>query len=101
MRSRDNSQVSLVCIARCFESDDTATTPTPRLSNSSFKIKLERSFDPAAGQVDLFPQEITRVFLNLISNGFYAAMKRKGEMRDGYEPTLASATRALGHRIEI
>jgi two-component system NtrC family sensor kinase len=72
-----------------------------RAENQEFKIKLERSFDPAAGQVDLFPQEITRVFLNLISNGFYAAMKRKAEMRDGYEPTLAAVTRNLGDRVEI
>ena len=72
-----------------------------RAENQEFKIKLERSFDPAAGQVDLFPQEITRVFLNVISNGFYAAMKRKTEMGDGYEPTLAAATRDLGDRVEI
>jgi signal transduction histidine kinase len=72
-----------------------------RAENQEFKIKLERSFDPAAGKVDLFPQEITRVLLNLISNGFYAAMKRKAEMRDGYEPTLAAATRDLGDRVEI
>jgi two-component system NtrC family sensor kinase len=72
-----------------------------RAENQEFKIKLERSFDPAAGQVDLFPQEITRVLLNLISNGFYAAMKRKAEMRDGYEPALAAATRDLGDRVEI
>jgi signal transduction histidine kinase len=39
--------------------------------------------------------------LNLISNGFYAAMKRKAEMIDGYEPTLAAATRDLGERVEI
>jgi two-component system, NtrC family, sensor kinase len=72
-----------------------------RAENQEFKIKLERSFDPAAGQVDLFPQEITRVLLNLISNGFYAAMKRKAEMRAGYEPALAAATRDLGDRVEI
>jgi two-component system NtrC family sensor kinase len=57
-----------------------------RAENHEFKIRLERSFDPAAGQVDLFPQEITRVFLNLISNGFYAAMKRKAEMRRDQGP---------------
>jgi two-component system NtrC family sensor kinase len=39
-------------------------------------VRLGDLPDPAAGQVDLFPQEITRVLLNLISNGFYAAMKR-------------------------
>ena len=72
-----------------------------RAEKQGFQIRLERNFDPAAGQVDLFPQEITRVFLNLISNGFYAATKRKAEMRDGYEPTLAAATRDLGDRVEI
>jgi two-component system, NtrC family, sensor kinase len=73
-----------------------------RAENQEFKIRLERSFDPAAGQVELLPQEITRVLLNLISNGFYAAMKRKGEARvNGYEPLLAAQTRNLGDRVEI
>jgi two-component system NtrC family sensor kinase len=72
-----------------------------RAENQEFKIRLERSFDPAAGQIDLFPQEMARVLLNLISNGFYAAMKRKAEMKDGYEPTLAAATRDLGDSVEI
>ncbi len=72
-----------------------------RAESQEFKIRLDQDFDPAAGQVDLFPQEITRVLLNLISNGFYAAMKRKAEMRDGYEPALAAATRDLGDRVEI
>jgi signal transduction histidine kinase len=72
-----------------------------RAEKSGFNITLERSFDPAAGVVDLFPQEITRVLLNLISNGFYAAMKRKGQSADGYEPTLWVSTRSLGDRVEI
>jgi two-component system, NtrC family, sensor kinase len=72
-----------------------------RAEKQGFQIRLERNFDPAAGQVDLFPQEITRVLLNLISNGFYAATKRRREMGDGYEPTLAAATRDLGDRVEI
>ena len=62
-----------------------------RAEKQGFNITLERSFDPAAGQVDLFPQEITRVLLNLISNGFYAATKRKAQSsRGGYEPKLAA-----------
>ena len=43
-----------------------------RAEKQGFNITLEKSFDPAAGEVDLYPQEITRVLLNLISNGFYA-----------------------------
>src|SRR5262249_40567043 len=63
---------------------------------------MERSLDPAAGQVDVYPQEITRALLNLISNGFYAATKRKEQGdSDGYEPTLTASTKNLGDRVEI
>ena len=73
-----------------------------RAEKQGFNITLEKLFDPAAGEVDLFPQEITRVLLNLISNGFYAATKRKAEANGGdYEPTLAAATKSLGDSVEI
>ena len=73
-----------------------------RAEKQGFNITLERSFDPTAGEVDVFPQEITRVLLNLISNGFYAATKRKAEANGGnYEPTLAAATKNLGDSVEI
>jgi two-component system NtrC family sensor kinase len=72
-----------------------------RAEKQEFDIRLERSFDPAAGVVELFPQEITRVLLNLIANGVYAATKRKAEMRDGFEPTLSAATGDLGDCVEI
>jgi signal transduction histidine kinase len=73
-----------------------------RAEKQGFNITLEKSFDPAAGEVDLFPQEITRVLLNLISNGFYAATKRKTEGNGAeYEPTLAAATKNLGDTVEI
>jgi signal transduction histidine kinase len=72
-----------------------------RAEKQGFNITLNRSFDPTAGEVDLFPQEITRVLLNVISNGFYAATKRKDQSGDGFEPTLAAATKNLGDRVEI
>jgi signal transduction histidine kinase len=72
-----------------------------RAEKQGFNITLERSLDPAAGQADCFPQEITRVLLNLISNGFYAATKRKAQVNGGYEPTLTAATKNLGDRVEI
>src|SRR6266487_2243403 len=73
-----------------------------RAEKQGFNITLQRAFDPAAGEVDLFPQEITRVLLNLISNGFYAATKREAEASGGdYKPTLAAVTRDLGDRVEI
>jgi signal transduction histidine kinase len=73
-----------------------------RAEKPGFNITLKRSFDPNAGEIDVFPQEITRVLLNLISNGFYAATKRKAQVDgDGYEPSLAAATRNLGDSVEI
>jgi signal transduction histidine kinase len=63
---------------------------------------MERSLDPAAGQVDVYPQEITRALLNLISNGFYAATKRKEQNdSEGYEPSLTASTKSLGDRVEV
>src|SRR5262249_29449555 len=73
-----------------------------RAENQSFKINIERSLDPAAGEIDVFPQQITRALLNLISNGFYAATKRKDlDNSDGYEPTLTATTKNLGDKVEI
>src|SRR6202140_2728057 len=73
-----------------------------RAEKQGFNITLESSFDPTAGEADVFPQEITRVLLNLISNGFYAATKRKAHADDNrYEPTLAAATKNLGNSVEI
>ena len=73
-----------------------------RAAKQGFNITLEQSLDPAAGKVDVFPQEIIRVLLNLISNGFYAATKRKAEANsDAYEPTLTASTKDLGDSVEI
>jgi two-component system, NtrC family, sensor kinase len=73
-----------------------------RAEKQGFNITLKRSFDPNAGEVDVFPQEITRVLLNLISNGFYAATKRKVLAgSDEYEPTLLASTKNLGDKVEI
>jgi len=73
-----------------------------RAETQGFNVKLERSFDPAAGEIDVFPQEITRVLLNLISNGFYAATKRQGqESGSGFEPTITAVTKSLGDHVEI
>ncbi|NUR14454.1 MAG: GAF domain-containing protein, partial [Bradyrhizobium sp.] len=73
-----------------------------RAEKPQFDVSLKREFDPEAGLVDAFPQEITRVLLNLIANGLYAVAKRKAE--DGtreYEPALVAQTRDRGADVEI
>jgi len=73
-----------------------------RAERQGFNITIEKTLDPEAGEVDMFPQEITRVFLNLISNGFYAAAKRKTDANGSeYEPILSVTTRNLGDRVEV
>jgi signal transduction histidine kinase len=72
-----------------------------RAEKPGFNITLQRNLDPAAGMIDAYPQEITRVFLNLISNGFYAATKRKEEEDGSFEPSLSATTVSIGSRVEI
>jgi len=73
-----------------------------RAEKAGFNITVEHDLDPDAGAVDLYPQEITRALLNLISNGFYAATRRKAETGDEtFEPVLSAGTRNLGKTVEI
>ena len=73
-----------------------------RAESSDFNITLEQDLDPDAGAVEVYPQELTRALLNLISNGFYAAVRRK---MDGggvtFEPVLRAATKNAGEAVEI
>ena len=73
-----------------------------RAEKSGFEITLQRDFDANAGAAELFPQEISRALLNLLSNGFYAATKRKAENGGaGAEPTVLATTKSLGSSVEI
>jgi len=67
-----------------------------RANDPSFNITLERVFDDALAPIDVVPQDLTRVFLNLIGNGFYAAAKKNGS-----RPVLKVMTRDLGEAVEI
>jgi signal transduction histidine kinase len=73
-----------------------------RAEKPGFTITLKHDLDPNAGALDLYPQEITRALLNLISNGFYAAIRRKAEADDDtFAPVLSATTRDLGETVEI
>jgi signal transduction histidine kinase len=73
-----------------------------RAQDQSFNITLERDYADAVDPIELVPQDITRVCLNLFGNGFYAATKRQKEGGDPkFEPTLNVSTRDLGDAIEI
>ena len=68
----------------------------------AIEIDVEKSFDPSAGEIEVFPQEITRVLLNLISNSFYAVGERHRHRRDGdYKPMVKAWTKSHGESVEI
>jgi two-component system, NtrC family, sensor kinase len=73
-----------------------------RAEKPHFNVTLMRNFDPDAGQIEVFPQEITRVLLNLISNGFYAVAKRKADNGGAnFEPLVTATTKGGADRVEI
>ena len=73
-----------------------------RAQDRSFNITLERDLDPSLAPIEIVPQDITRVLLNLFGNGFYAANKRRHEDADpAYQPVLTVTTRDLGDKVEI
>jgi two-component system NtrC family sensor kinase len=72
-----------------------------RAEKEGFSITLQRDLDPSVGTADVYPQEITRALLNLVSNGFYATTKRKADAGDGFEPMLYATTKNLGDKVEI
>jgi two-component system, NtrC family, sensor kinase len=73
-----------------------------RAKDKSFNATMKTSFDASIGKVDIIPQEIGRVVLNLITNAFYAVQHKKKTADAGYEPTVsistASVQRPLGGR---
>ena len=73
-----------------------------RAQDASFNITLEREFDRSLAPTELAPQEMTRVFLNLFGNGFYATAKRQRDSAGPvFRPTLKVATRDLGDAVEV
>jgi signal transduction histidine kinase len=72
-----------------------------RAQDQSFNITLERDFDIALKPIELVPQDMTRVFLNLFGNGFYAASKRAQVNGNGFRPVLHVATHEAGDAVEV
>jgi len=72
-----------------------------RAQDPNFDIALEHDLDSNLAPVDVVPQELTRVLLNLIGNGFYAAEKRSRESDGSYRPALKVTTREVGESVEV
>jgi signal transduction histidine kinase len=79
-----------------------------RAKDKSFNAKFETDFDPSlsadeagVGKVNVAPQEIGRVILNLINNAFYAVAEKQKQGLNGYEPSVRVATARVNGKVEI
>jgi len=72
-----------------------------RAKDKSFNAKIETFFDPTLGKINVIPQEIGRVVLNLVNNAFYAANEKGNNNIQGFEPKVSITTKKRGDRIEI
>jgi signal transduction histidine kinase/ligand-binding sensor domain-containing protein len=72
-----------------------------RAQNSEFNVTIERDFDKSIGTIEIVQQEVSRVFLNIMQNGFYEVHKKKIEIGKGFSPILSIKTKDKGDEIEI
>jgi signal transduction histidine kinase len=72
-----------------------------RAEHPDFNTEIEKSLDPAVGEIECYPHDLLRVFLNLISNGIYAANKRRETDDGALAPTIAVTTRTKGDKVEV
>jgi len=72
-----------------------------RAQDNSFNIKLETDLDPDLGMISVIPQDISRVFLNIISNACYATHQKRKRNMDSYSPILQISTKRRGGKVEI
>jgi histidine kinase len=72
-----------------------------RAQDSTFNIKIEKVLDQSLAPLEVVPQDISRVFLNIITNGCYEAHRKKMEQNSDFSPTLLVCSKNLGDQIEI
>ncbi|NCB98089.1 MAG: GHKL domain-containing protein [Bacteroidia bacterium] len=72
-----------------------------RAQDSSFNLKIESDYDSSIGMINAVPQDLSRVFLNIINNSCYATNLKKKELKDAYFPILEVRTKSLDKKVEI
>jgi two-component system NtrC family sensor kinase len=72
-----------------------------RAKDKSFNATMKTDFDNSIGKINIIPQDIGRVVLNLINNAFYAVAEKKKVTGDNYDPTVFISTKKLSNSIEI
>jgi signal transduction histidine kinase len=69
--------------------------------DSGLTISIQTDFDPSAGEIIAVPQDLSRVFLNLVNNACYAANEKRKSAGAGFVPTVSVTTKNLGEKVEV
>jgi len=72
-----------------------------RAKDKSFNANMKTDLDETIGKINVIPQDIGRVILNLINNAFYAVDEKKKQSQNGYEPTVSVSTKKVNGKVEI
>ena len=72
-----------------------------KAKDDSFNATMKRNFDQSIGNINIIPQDIGRVVLNLINNAFYAVEEKKKQDQNGYDPTVSVSTKKYNGKVEI
>ncbi len=72
-----------------------------RAKDKSFNATIKTDFDETIGKINIIPQDIGRVILNLLTNAFYAVNEKKKQQPNGYEPTVSIQTKKINNKVEI
>ncbi len=72
-----------------------------RAKDNSFNALMKTNYDPAIGLINIIPQDIGRVLLNLFNNAFYAVSEKSKQQIEGYEPTVSVSSKKLGDKVEL
>jgi two-component system NtrC family sensor kinase len=72
-----------------------------RAKDKSFNAIMKTDFDKTIGSINIIPQDIGRVILNLITNAFYAVTEKKKQQNENYEPTVLVSSKKIDGKVEI
>ena len=72
-----------------------------RAKDKSFNATMKTDFDASLEKVNVIPQDIGRVILNLITNAFYVVNEKKQQIKEGYEPAVTVSSKKVGDKIEV
>ena len=72
-----------------------------RAKDKNFNATLKTEFDPSIGSINIIPQDIGRVLLNMYNNAFFAVTEKQKNAIEGYDPTVSVSTKKVNHELEI